>query len=102
MTKAIVELEKLVACLESEKRLRLQTNEKVLQRSSLTTMLPSGARNSLVNSVSSEVSGIAVKVGHAIRKWCKNEFLELKNYAEQNKRDWTNHRETELDGSVVR
>lgn len=86
MTKAIMESEKRVGCLESEKQWPLQTNEGVLQRSSLTRILPSKAKKTLVDSLHKEVIGIAVKVDDAIDKWCEKELSELTRYGEQYER----------------
>lgn len=102
MTKVIVELEKRVEYLESKKRLLLQTNEEHLQRSRLARILPTGAKTLLVDSVPSDVIGIAAKVEDAIHKWCGKKFFLLTHYGKQIERDWTNHEETGLEGSVER
>lgn len=64
------------------------TNEKVLGRSSLAGKHPSGEK-SLIGSMSSELSGIAMKVKGEIQKRCGKEVSKLTHYEEVDERSVT-------------
>lgn len=101
-TKRILEQEKTVEFLESDETIMLEPNEKMVQRSCLTRILPSGENRTLLNNVHNWFIGLAVKVKGAIHTWCTKEVSELRQYDHGIERSWKNERDLVVKLGMVR